>query len=1044
MLEQIQHYKTQNTGDKMNEEDLEDLAMEWFKQLGYQTAYGPDIGPGGPSQERKEPQDVILWGRFDAALARINPHAPTTVIQDAKRIFRQKMSEETKLIRINRAFQKMLTEGIHVEHRQAGESKTIQIKLIDRDNIDANDWLAVNQVEIIYDRNHRIPDIVVFVNGLPLAVLELKTFAREKVYLQNAYKQLQTYKKEIPLLFETNQMLVASNGRHSRVGSLTAGWDRFMPWRSMELEETSTEMELKFMLDGLFNKSMFVEYIHDFTLFQTKRDGIVKIIAGYHQYHAAKSALQRTKEEVKQSGRGKIGVIWHTQGSGKSLTMTFLAGLIARSLELENPTIVVITDRKDLDGQLFATFDASKQYLRQEPVRIEDKKDLIAQLAGKKHGGVIFSTIQKFLPTEKGAKMDELSDRTNIIIMADEAHRSQYDMLKGFAAHLNDAFPNASFIGFTGTPISFEDRDTRGVFGDDISIYDLKKSIEDNSTVNLYYDKQVRKLITKNAAETIDLAFEAATESEEVAVTERAKRRWTRLQSAFGAKERLEAIVAHMVPHIAARSESFPNGKSMIVCATRRICVDLHDMLKKINPEWYHEDDDKGAMKVIMTGSASDTEWLEHIRNSKKRSILGDRFRDSESDFKIAIVCDMWLTGFDAPALSTMYIDKPMKGHGLMQALARVNRAFKDKTGGVIVDYFGLASEIAKAVAHYTASKGRGQVIWDIEAAEIILKECHEVVKDMFHGIEHSEYWIQEPLEKERLRKALLDRINTLVARDPKASKRRFGQAMARLNKAWNLAKASNSARELRDDIKLYQALHGWINHKAPEDQKDPEILDSAIKQILDDSITPEGLVDVVGLGNEQSIFDERFISRVKEIEEKNLAQAALEQLLRGKILVLKSANVVQSRKFSEMLERTLERYRNGEIEDVQNVIDDLLRLGADMKAANERGEELGLTYEELAFYDALEDNEAAVRQMGEDKLCQIAKAMAEEVKNMWTIDWAYSKKKQAQFRIILRDLLADFGYPPEESEKAIETVLEQARINANQYDVHSLNYEEE
>ena len=1027
----------------MNEHDLEELAMAWFEELGYQTAFGPDIGPGGSAQERAEPQDVILWGRFDAALARINPQAPASVLQDAKRTFRQRMSEETKLIRINRAFQKMLTEGIRIEHRQGGESQTIAVQIIDRDNLEANDWLAVNQVEIIFDRNHRIPDIVVFINGLPLSVLELKTFAREQVHLQNAYKQLQTYKKEIPLLFETNQMLIASNGRYSRVGSLTAGWDRFMPWRSMSHEEVDTEMELEFMLNGLFNKSMFVEYILDFTLFQNKRDGVVKIIAGYHQYHAAKASLQRTIEEVSQSGRGKIGVIWHTQGSGKSLTMTFLTGLIARDKSLNNPTVIVVTDRKDLDGQLFTTFDASKEYLRQEPVRIEDKNDLISQLSGKKYGGVIFSTIQKFLPKEKNSKMELLSDRTNIIIMADEAHRSQYDMLDGFAAHLNDAFPNASFIGFTGTPISFEDRDTRGVFGDDISIYDLKKSIEDNSTVNLYYDKQVRQLVTKNAAEAIDEAFDAATESEEVAVTERAKRRWSRLQSAFGAKERLEAILAHMVPHIAARSESFPNGKSMIVCATRRICVDLHDMLKAMHPEWYHEDDDKGTMKVIMTGSASDTEWMEHIRNSKRRAILGDRFRDTESDFKIAIVCDMWLTGFDAPSLSTMYIDKPMKGHGLMQALARVNRAFKDKTGGVIVDYFGLASEIAKAVAHYTASKGRGQVIWDIEAAEILLRECHEVVKDMFHGIDHDEYWIKEPLEKERLRKALLDRISTLVARDPKASKRRFGQAMARLNKAWNLAKASDSARALRDDIKLYQALHGWINHKAPEDQKDPEILDSAIKQILDDSITPEGLVDVVGLGNEQSIFDERFISRVKEIEEKNLAQAALEQLLRGKILVLKSANVVQSRKFSEMLERTLERYRNGEIEDVQNVIDDLLRLGADMKAANERGEDLGLTYEELAFYDALEDNEAAVRQMGEDKLCQIAKAMAEEVKNMWTIDWAYSKKKQAQFRILLRDLLDDFGYPPEQSERAIETVLEQARLNANRYDVYSLQEEE-
>ena len=471
----------------------------------------------------------------------------------------------------------------------------------------------------------------------------------------------------------------------------------------------------------------------------------------------------------------------------------------------------------------------------------------------------------------------------------------------------------------------------------------------------------------------------------------------------------------------------------MIVCATRRICVRVHDMLKEHHPEWYSERDDEGVMKVIMTGTASDTDWMEHIRNSSRRGHLGDRFRDPESDFKIAIVCDMWLTGFDAPALSTMYIDKPMKGHGLMQALARVNRAFKDKTGGVIVDYFGLASRIAEAVQQYTASNGRGQVVVDIEEAELMLIECHGVVKDMFHRIDHDEYWTEEPLEMDRIRKQMLNRINTLVDRDPEASKRRFGREVARLNKAWNLAKASDAARFLRDDIKLYQALNGYINQKAPEEQKDPEILDSAIQQILDNAIVPEGLIDVVGLGHERSIFDDAFLARVKEIEEKNLAQAALEQLLRGQVIGLKQTNVVQSRRFSEMLESTLKRYRDGDLEDIQNVIDELLELGVQMRSAKERGEELGLTDDELAFYDALEDNEVAVRKMGEGQLCDIARAMVERVKELSTVGWASSERKQARFRLVLRDLLDEFGYPPEECDRAVELVLEQARLSALQ-----------
>lgn len=1018
----------------MNEDDLEQLALAWFERLGYGVAHGPDLAPGGPNEERAQPQDVILWGRFEAALARINPGASASMLDDAKRVFVRRLGDEQNLAKANEVFQKMLIEGVMVEDRRGGESRTVPLRFVDRAHPERNDWLAVNQVEVYYDRNFRIPDIVAYLNGLPIAVVELKTFAREEVYLQNAFKQLQTYKREIPLLFQTNQLLVASNGAFARFGALTSGWDRFMPWRTMDVDEHATEMELQVMIECLFDRDHLLEYIHDFVLFQHKAGSVVKITAGYHQFHAAKTALQRTKEEVVKEGRGKIGVIWHTQGSGKSLTMTFLAGLIARSPELNNPTVLVVTDRNDLDGQLFSTFDAARGYLRQSPVQIDSKDGLIEELKGRMYGGVVFSTIQKFLPKEKGARMDVLSDRTNIVIMADEAHRSQYDLLDGFAAHLNDAFPNASFIAFTGTPISFSDRDTRGVFGEDISIYDIKKSIEDKSTVRLYYEKQKRELSTKHADVELDDLFEAATAAADDDSTEKAKRAGSRLQTIFGAKARLRSVIDHLEPHLLSRWESFPEGKAMIVCATRRICIDVHDMLRERHPEWYSERDDEGVMKVIMTGTASDSaDWGEHIRNSRRRMDLGNRFKDPESEFKIAIVCDMWLTGFDAPSLSTMYIDKPMRGHGLMQALARVNRAFKDKSGGVIVDYFGLASEIAKAVDHYTAHRGAGQVMYDIEQAEHLLKEKHEVVKNQFHGVAHDGYWDAPPLEKEAIRVSMLERINSLVPRDTQASRRRFGQAMAELNKAWNLAKATPSAHARRDDIKLYQALHGYINHRAPEEQKDPELLNSAIRQIVDDAITPEGLVDLVGMGREQSIFDDAFIARIKKMEHKNLAQAALEQLLQGTLRDLRRTNAVRQRKYSEMLQATLDRYRDGDHEDIQSVIDELLQLGSELMAADRRGEGLGLSVEEFAFFEALETNEASVRQMGDEVLCTIAKEVAEVVNDFkGRKDWEDGNRQaMAEFRLRLRKLLRAHGYPPDQSKAAVKTVLEQARLSA-------------
>lgn len=1013
----------------MDEAALENLTMAWFDNLGYQTAHGKDI-----IHERGDTSEVILWKRFGDALERINPGVPGLLLNHAIRQFKRSLTEEADQIRCNRQFQNMLIEGIPIQQREGSSTKTVIVKLVDRYNVDANDWLVVNQVEVWNEGNQRFPDIVVYLNGLPISVFELKTFANEEVYLVNGFKQLQTYKKEIPQLFLTNEILVTSNGKFARFGSLTAGWDRFMPWRDMNDTKENYEDELETMLYDLFNREHLIEYIHDYILFLDPRSSPAKIIAGYHQSHAASSAFSRTLEEVEKDGRGKIGVVWHTQGSGKSLTMAFLTGLIVRDTErLQNPTVLVITDRKDLDGQLFGTFGAAREFLRQEPERIENKNDLIARLSGRRYGGIIFSTIQKFLPKVKGESMGVLSERSNIVVIADEAHRSQYDFLDGFAANLNIAFPNASFIGFTGTPISFEDRNTREVFGEDISIYDLKQSILDRSTVNIYLEKRRIPLVTTEESKLIDEAFEAATEGEEEAITERAKRRWTRLEAAFGAEKRLKAIIEHMIPHIEERRSppaGMINGKVMIVCATRRICVKLHDMIREERPDWYSEKDNEGQIKVIMTGSASDSNsWGEHIRNATRRGQLANLFRDPESGFRVAIVCDMWLTGFDAPSLSTMYIDKPMKGHGLMQALARVNRAFKDKSGGYVVDYFGLQKKIAEAVEQYTASKGRGQVIIDADTAESLLKEKHEVVTSMFHSIDFSKYWDSEPLKMNELKKQMLERINTLQIRDIQASQRRFGQEMSNLNRAYNLAKTSDYARKVRGDVRLFQSLQGHINHRKPEELKDPELLDTAIQQILDQSVAPTGLSDILGITDTRSIFDADFVAHIQGIEQKNLAQAALEELLHGQIKNLKKRNAVRSKRFSEMLEATLQRYRDGDNEDVQRVIDELLDVLKSINEAEERGENMGLSEPEYAFFEALETDVESVRQLGDEVLCEIAKELTVAIRENTTIDWSLSKRKQANMRLLLRDILDNFGYPRSEQEEAVKVVLEQAKL---------------
>ena len=1019
----------------MNEADIENQALTWFADLGYETAHGDSIAPGGVSQERSSWSDVILWDRFHQSLCKINPDAVDAEINDAVRKFRRQINEKNQILSANQWFQDLLVQGISVRSKNHSGKKNQRIKIVEKSDPELNNWFVVQQFDVRKDINRRIPDLVVFLNGLPVIVFELKSLANEKVHLISAFNQLETYKRDIGSLFKTNQVLVVSNLKFARIGSISAGWARFMPWRKMNQRgEYSDEWELEVLIRDLFDKDKFIDYIHNFVLFQETRPKPVKIIAGYHQYNAVRSALQRTIDEVSKSGRGRIGVVWHTQGSGKSLTMTFLARLIGMNQRLENPTMLVLTDRNDLDSQLFQTFSAASKFLRQDPVKIDNKEQLVSELKGKMAGGIIFSTIQKFLPN-KDEELGLFSERNNIIVFTDEAHRSQYDFLDGYAYHLGCAFPNASFIGFTGTPISYTDRDTRAVFGDDISVYDLIQSVEDGSTVKIYHENRKIPLKIGKQTDEIDKILDEITEGEELVITERAKRRFSRLDQLFGTRKRVTAIRDIIVPDIESRWEIDPSKKVMIVCATRRTCVRIHDLIAEVRPQWFSEDveDDTGGVKVIMTGTASDPAELQiHVRNSSRRKALGEKFRNPDSEFKVAIVCDMWLTGFDAPSLSTMYIDKPMKGHALMQALARVNRAFKDKDGGWVVDFYGLGIRIAEAVNHYTSDGNARTVVYDLEDAERILEEKHAIVRHLFRNLPMDEYWSLDSQKRIEAIQIFVGRVNDLVEKDIEASRRKFGRHMSELNKAYSLAKVTEIAKQIRNDVKLFQTIQACVNHRAPEEHKDPELLNSAIRQVLDDSIEV-GVAEIFNIETRgRSIFDEKFLEQVSNVADKNAQQGVLLDLIRGELKDMRKRFLVQSRKFSVLLQQTLERYQNSEDMDIQDALDSMFELIEQIRESQSRGAELGLSEAELAFYDALETNEASVRSMGEERLTQIAKKAAVIVhKAAQESDWLANERKQKRLHVAIIDLLDDEGYPEDKRRDATLVVLEQARLSA-------------
>jgi type I restriction enzyme R subunit len=1033
------------------ESTVESAALAWLSELGWQVKHSSEIAPDGLFAERQDYGQVVLNQRLRDALARLNLDLPPEALQDA---FRKLVNPPgATLEQRNRALHRMLVDGVTVEYRRPdGAIAGAQARVLDFDTPENNDWLAVNQYTVVENRHTRRPDVVLFVNGLPLAVLELKNPADEQATIWSAYQQLQTYKQEIPSLFVYNEVLVISDGLEARIGTLTADRDRFMPWRTITGEAIAPPglPQLEVLVRGVFEPKRFLQLVRDFIVFEDEGGGkLAKKMAGYHQFHAVNVAVEETLRAAElqasaiaeetgryeagrkpggKPGDRRIGVIWHTQGAGKSLTMVFYAGRIIRHPAMENPTIVVLTDRNDLDGQLFGVFSRCRELLGQEPVQAESRAHLRELLQNRQAGGIIFTTIQKFLPEERGDRYPVLSDRRNIVVIADEAHRSQYDFIDGFARHMRDALPNACFIGFTGTPLELDDRNTRAVFGDYISIYDIQRAVEDGATVPIYYESRLAKLdLPEEEKPRVDEAFEEVTEGEEVERKERLKTKWARLEAVVGAEKRLRLIAQDIVSHFEQRLEAL-DGKAMVVCMSRRICVELYNEIVRLRPEWHHEDDDKGVIKVVMTGSASDPpEWQPHIRNKERREFLANRFRNPKDPFKIVIVRDMWLTGFDCPSLHTMYVDKPMRAHGLMQAIARVNRVFRDKPGGLVVDYLGLAHELKQALATYTESGGTGRTAIDQAEAVAVMKEKYEVCCDLFHGFDWSKWKTGSPEERLSLLPAAQEHI---LAQEN--GKERLLKVVTELSKAFALAVPHEEALAIRDDVAFFQAVRAALAKRAPMEERPEEELDHAIRQIISQAIAPEGVIDLFSAAGlkkpDISILSDEFLAEVRGMPQKNLAVELLRKLLEGEIKVRRRKNVVQARSFAELLEQAIRRYQNRAVEAVQ-VIEELIALAKEMRKADRRGEQLGLSEEELAFYDALETNDSAVKVLGEPTLKRIARELVETVRRNVTVDWAERENMRAHLRRLVKRVLRKHGYPPDRQEKATQTVLEQAEV---------------
>ncbi|WP_176596479.1 type I restriction endonuclease subunit R [Sphingobium sp. 15-1] len=1034
-------------------EDIVELAaLETLQELGWSYLHGSVIAPDGSAPERRSFGDVVLVGRLEAAVARINSDAPQAARNEAMR--RVLTGDLPSLVEENRRIHKLLTEGVDVEFRgDDGKSASTKIWLIDLSTPDANDWLAVNQFVVVENRTNRRPDVVLFVNGLPLAVLELKNAASQNATIADAFNQLQTYLHQIPSLFSTNAVLVASDGMEARIGSITADAERFMPWRTVNGQDFAHRgtPELETLLRGVFTRENLLALIRDFIVFGDKGEGPFKIVAGYHQFHGAQKAVRQAVEATRPDGDRKIGVIWHTQGSGKSLLMAFFAGLAVKSEALENPTLVVLTDRNDLDDQLFGTFGLCRDLIRQKPEQADSRQDL-KQLLDKAAGGVVFTTVQKFSPERGEESFPLLSDRRNIIVIADEAHRSQYGFESklnretglrryGYAHYIRQAMPNASFIGFTGTPIEAADINTPAIFGEYIDIYDISRAVEDGATVPIFYESRLARIeLNEDEKPLIDAEIEALIEDASLTEAEKMKAQWSAVEALVGADKRLAQIAADMVAHLEARIEAM-NGKAMAVCMSRRICVALYDRIIALRPEWHSTDDDKGAVKIVMTGAASDPlDWQQHIGAKKRRDDLAKRARNPDDPLRLVIVCDMWLTGFDAPCMNTMYIDKPMRGHGLMQAIARVNRVFKDKPGGLVVDYIGVAQNLRSALGQYTDSD-RDKTGIDEAAAVAAMMERYEAIRDLFHGFDYRPGIDGQPRERLICLGGAIDWVlkwqesqaaKQKDAEDKKRAHRRYLDMVLELSKAYALASASDEARTIRDEVGFFQAIRAALAKTTATGKISEKDRSFAVQQLVDRAVASSEIIDILKVAGIQSpdisILSDEFLMEVEKMEKKNLALEALKKLLNGEIVSRSKTNLVESRAFSNRLEEAVARYHAGAISAVE-MIQELIALAKDMQAARARGEEQGLSPEEIAFYDALSENESAVEAMGNEKLRLIAHELLEQLRGNVTVDWHQRESARARMRVLVKRILKKYGYPPDLADEAVQTVLAQAEV---------------
>lgn len=1076
------------------ESEIEQIALDLLRdENGCQTRFGPELAEGAGKE--REYHEVVLSARLRSAIDRINPHLPAGATEDAfKKVMR---AAGLTLMENNEAFHRLLVDGVDVKFSVGeGKARTDKVWLVDFNNPENNEFLAVNQFTVIDSKGgsrsaptNKRPDIVLFVNGLPLVVIELKNATDESADLYAAFKQLKNYhERYIPSLFIYNAFLVISDGWFAKVGTLSSDYPRFMEWKTSDGEtivDSRTQPELEPMIKGLLNKKTLLDVIRHFIVFEKTREKTVKKIAAYHQYYAVNKAIASTLRasgavragprpahtiaedpaeyglpSVKEQAIGdkRAGVIWHTQGSGKSLSMVFYAGKLALTEAMNNPTIVVLTDRNDLDQQLFETFSNCQSLLRQTPVQAASRDEL-KRLLTVASGGIVFTTIQKFLPDKVGTaptKYPLLTDRRNVVVIADEAHRSQYDFIDGFARHIRDALPNATFIGFTGTPIEMADRDTQAVFGNHIDVYDIQQAVEDGATVRIYYESRLAKIELSPAEQKIlDERVEEVTEDDELTERQRRFAKWTSVESVVGSESRIQQVAADLVRHFEQRL-SAADGKGMIVCMSRRICVAMYHEIVKLRPEWHNPEDDKGAVKVIMTGSASDpSDWQEHIRTKARRKFIGDRLKDPQDPLKLIIVRDMFLTGFDAPPLHTMYIDKPMQGHALMQAIARVNRVFGDKEGGLIVDYIGIAQDLKNALAVYAARKGRGDIKHDQEEAVAKMLEIYEVTANMFGKFDYRKYFTLQPKEKLSF---ILDAANYIAETNPKglsdesdnltgketfkvSGKERFKENVIRLQKAFALSVPHPKALEIRDDLAFFQAIKARFN-KFDDQTKNRtnEEIETAIRQIINDAIISSEVVDVFDAAGirkpDISILSDEFLSEVQRMERKNLALELLKRLLNDEIKTRSQYNLVQGRKFSEMLAQAVKRYQNGLITSAQ-IIEELIQLAKDIRAADQRGETLNLRVDELAFYDALADNPTAETVLGDVTLKQIAHELVESVRKNASIDWQLKESVQAKLRVMVKRILRKYKYPPDdpatgEYTVSVTKVLDQAELLAD------------